>query len=309
MYSIMENFTSIVDQHAAAAILRTGEPEVVIEDGRRETYILGADLEIPEEPERSVSRGKAVNPVHHGRFPTIPYPGGKGRLAPTLVSFMPPKGRLYLEPFVGRGNVFWAAASSRLGFEKWALNDIRTAPFFEAVRDIGDTIEVPLRSREEYYRQWAAFRQRDPAAILLEPYLTFGGGGYGKGGFGGKKSANAPGYTRTMRTCHALMRSTNAQVTGLDWESLDWASLGEEDFVFFDPPYIGGDVRAYKSDIDYVQLVELLKGARFRWMLIEYGSDIYLRELGPPRWTKEVQLIALQARRGGRRTECLWTSY
>jgi site-specific DNA-adenine methylase len=41
---------------------------------------------------------------------TFPYPGGKARLAPALVAMMPQNGRLYLEPFAGRGNVFFRAA-------------------------------------------------------------------------------------------------------------------------------------------------------------------------------------------------------
>ena len=247
------------------------------------------------------------------RFPTIPYPGGKGRLAPTLVSFMPPQGRLYLEPFVGRGNVFWAVASSQLCFQQWALNDIRTAPFFQAVRSIGNTVEIPVRSREEYYRQWEAFKQGDPKAILLEPYLTFGGGGYGSAGPGGKKSANAVGYTKTMRACHSLMEATNVQVTPLDWTRLDWSALNADDFVFFDPPYIGADVRSYKSNLDYAELAHHLKTAKFRWMLTEYRHDLYLRQLGEPFFTKDTQLIAadhrLENRGKERRLECVWKNY
>jgi site-specific DNA-adenine methylase len=247
-------------------------------------------------------------------YPTIPYPGGKGRLAPILVSFMPPKGRLYLEPFAGRGNVFWAACSSRLGFQKWALNDIRTARFFEAVRTIGGTFEVPARSREEYFHQWKRFRQGDPQAILMEPYLTFAGGGYGRGGFGGKKSASALGYTETIRACHSLMLSTGVEVTSLDWTELDWSSLGTDDFVYFDPPYIGGDVRAYRQgDVSHGDLLRLLKGARFKWLLSGYDHESYIRELGQPFYAEDMQLAVTNPRIAGkgegRRVECVWRNY
>ena len=247
-------------------------------------------------------------------YPTIPYPGGKGRLAPILVSLMPPKGRLYLEPFAGRGNVFWAACSSRLGFQKWALNDIRTARFFEALRTIGGTFEVPARSREEYFHQWKMFRQCDPQTILLEPYLTFDGGGYGRGGFGGKKSASALGYTETIRACHRLMFSTGVEVTSLDWTELDWSWLGREDFVYLDPPYLGGDVRAYKQgDVNHGDLLRLLKEARFRWLLSGFGHELYIRELGQPFHAEEVQLAVTNPRIAGkgegRRVECVWRNY
>jgi len=125
----------------------------------------------------------------------IPYPGGKVRLAQTIVSFLPKRGRTYCEPFVGRGSVFFAGAS-RLQFKQWWLNDIATASFFEAILRFGDIVEVPPRSKEEYYRQWELARLGDQRAIILEPYLTFGGGGYGSGGFGGKKGASASGFTK-----------------------------------------------------------------------------------------------------------------
>ncbi len=245
-------------------------------------------------------------------LPTISYPGGKARLARTLVSLMPRQGRSYVEPFAGRGNVFWAAASSQLGFQQWELNDIRTAPFFEAVRDIGDTMEVPEKSREEYTRHREAFRRGDPKAILLEPYFTFNGDGYGRG-LQGKDGPTVAGYTRTLRACHRLLHTTNAIITDCDWTELGWSSLTPDDFVFIDPPYLGGDVRSYKeNDLDHEDLVRLLKAAKFRWMLTEYAHELYFRELGQPFFIKDMQLNAPNFRvtRGKeRRLECVWKNY
>jgi site-specific DNA-adenine methylase len=245
-------------------------------------------------------------------FPAISYPGGKARLARTLVSLMPRQGRSYVEPFAGRGNVFWAAASSQLGFRQWALNDIRTVPFFEAVRDIGDTVEVPEKSCVEYSRQREAFRRSDPKAILLEPYFTFSGDGYGRG-LQGKNGPTAAGYTRTLRACHRLLHTTKAIITGCDWTEFDWSSLTHDDFVFIDPPYLGGDVRSYKeNDLDHEDLVRLLKAAKFKWMLTEYAHELYFRELGQPFFIKDMQLNAPNFRvtRGKeRRLECVWKNY
>jgi hypothetical protein len=125
----------------------------------------------------------------------IAYPGSKVRLARTIVSLLPKHARIYCEPFAGRGSVFFAAAS-QLQFKRWWLNDMATAPFFGAVMRIGDTVEVPARTEREYYRQRELAKQGDERAIILEPYLTFGGGGYGRGGFGGKKGVSQSGYTK-----------------------------------------------------------------------------------------------------------------
>jgi site-specific DNA-adenine methylase len=164
----------------------------------------------------------------------VAYPGSKVRLAQTIVSFLPKRGRTYCEPFAGRGSVFFAVAS-QLQFSRWWLNDIATVSFFEAIRSVGSTVDVPPRSKEEYYRQWALAKQGDQRALILEPYLTFGGGGYGRGGFGNKKGANQSGYTKIIRECHSLLRTTSPRITALNWRDMGLESLTDRDVVFFDP--------------------------------------------------------------------------
>jgi site-specific DNA-adenine methylase len=100
-------------------------------------------------------------------MPRIPYPGGKARLAKQIISFLPREGRTYLEPFAGRGNLFWAAVEQGLRYERWWLNDIATAPFFKSILSHGNTIKVPPRSRREFEKQREAFKSDDPTAILL----------------------------------------------------------------------------------------------------------------------------------------------
>lgn len=241
------------------------------------------------------------------RRPTIPYPGAKGRLAPRLVEMMPAEGRTYLEPFVGRGNVFFAAASS-LNFDRWHINDISTAKFFTAMSEFGDVIKVPERTREEYERRKRLFKNNNTLSILLEPYLTFSGGGYAKAGFGGKRSANATGYTRTLRRGKELLDQTNAEITDCDWKDLDFKSLTSDDFVFLDPPYFGADVRAYTNQFDFAGMVQTLVNAKFKWMLTEYKQDFYLKAFGKPYWTKDVQL-ACDGIGTRTRTECVWRNF
>jgi site-specific DNA-adenine methylase len=242
------------------------------------------------------------------RSPTIPYPGAKGRMAPTLVSFMPREGRSYVEPFVGRGNVFWAAALN-LDFQSWGINDIATAPFFKALRKSGAKIRVPQRTREEFVRQRCRFRSGDSRAILLEPYLTFSGGGYEKGGFGGARSATADNFEITLRRCTEILQKTSAKVTNVDWTDLNLDELGSDDFVFFDPPYYGADVRAYSSTrFDYEGFVSALSRAKYRWLLTEYRQPFYVQKLGAPFFEREMQLAC--DRIGTRsRVECCWKNY
>jgi len=70
-------------------------------------------------------------------MPTIPYPGGKGRLARTIVSFLPKRGRIFVEAFCGKGNVSWAASSEALKDRGWWLNDVASGVLFMAKKLVG----------------------------------------------------------------------------------------------------------------------------------------------------------------------------
>ena len=245
--------------------------------------------------------------IAQSKAPRIPYPGAKGRLANVLVEMMPTNGNLYVEPLVGRGNVYFAAAL-KLNFKRWHINDLSTAPFFNALLKTGGNIKVPDRTKEEFEKQRLLFGRGNTKAILLEPYLTFSGGGYKKAGFGGLRSANATGYANTLKRCANIMRVTQPTITMLDWKNLGLEHLTSEDFVIFDPPYFGADVRAYSNKFDHSGMVKLLKNAKFKWMLTEYRQDIYVAEFGEPKYKKFVQL-ACDGRCDKQRTECVWTNY
>jgi site-specific DNA-adenine methylase len=245
--------------------------------------------------------------------PTIAYPGGKGRLAPEIVSFLPKYGRTYVEPFVGRGNLFWSAVSAGLKYEGWWLNDIATIPFFRAINQIGHVVDVPEHSRAEYERQREASKRGDPVAVLLEPLLTFGGGGYSCSGFRGdhRGGVSSPSYQRTLRECHRIMNETKPRLSALDWQEMKLKDLGPEDTVVLDPPYPSTDVRSY-NDVtgDYDHLVDTLLGAKFRWLLCGYVHPA-LQRLGSPCWAKDVRFLYFtdhEERKFGeeRRIECMW---
>jgi site-specific DNA-adenine methylase len=239
--------------------------------------------------------------------PAISYPGGKARMASTIVSYFPSCGNTYVEPFAGRGNVFWAAAST-LQFNSWWLNDTRTAPFFEAIQAVGNTVEIPERTRAEYERHKIAVKFGDATAIIAEPYLTHSGGGYsthGARGFGG--GPTQVGYQNTIRRCHRLLLQIRPLITSLDW-SETVQDLGEDDFAYFDPPYIGARVGSYEpADLDHEQLVTVLENAPFRWVLSEYAQDLYLSRLGQPFHTAEMRLQGAAGQ--GRAVECLWKNF
>jgi len=245
-------------------------------------------------------------------MPKIPYPGGKGRLARQIISFLPKEGRTYVEPFAGRGNLFWEAVEQGLRYRRWWLNDIATIPFFRAIQREGQTLKVPTRCRAEYERQRMASTSGDPVAILLEPYLTFSGGGYFGAGCGGDgKSNNAvssAGYEKTLRKCHAMLHEVKPRLSSLDWQDMGLEKLTEDDVVVLDPPYPNSNVRgSYSDTINYEALVDLLCRAKFRWVLCGYPHPVLCR-LGQPFWARDLQFV-LPIREDEPRTECLWANF
>jgi hypothetical protein len=90
-------------------------------------------------------------------------------------------------------------------------------------------------------------------------------------------------------------------------------SLGENDFAYFDVPYIGAKVHGYdENDIDYSDFICELKSAKYRWILSEYLHESYVEAFGPPFWTKGMQLCSTNFRIDGgkeKRVECLWRNY
>ena len=244
---------------------------------------------------------------------TIPYPGSKGRLARFIICQLPKQGRSYVEPFVGRGNLFWAATCAGLQYDKWLLNDTVTIPFFRAIKQSGHALKVPTRCRAEFERQRRSFTSGDSTAILLEPYLTFSGGGYlGAGCKGGDGKSNngvsSAGYERTLRECHKILHQTKPKLSSLDWREMGLEDLGPQDTVVFDPPYPNGNVRSYSdATVDYEALVDLLLRARFKWLLCGYAHPVLCR-LGQPFWARDVHLLCIRGEQEPR-TECLWRNF
>jgi site-specific DNA-adenine methylase len=246
----------------------------------------------------------------------IPYPGGKGRIAPQIISLLPKEGGLYLEPFAGRGNLFWAAVEQGLQYRRWWLNDIATAPFFEAIKSHGRNVRVPARSRQEFERQREAYERNDPTAILLAPHLAFSGGLYESGVKGGSGcgdddgGCSSAGFQQTLRDCHKILRRTQPKITGLDWTQLPLDKLPDDSVVIFDPPYPNARVKAYSDAIiDYEQLVDTLLRAKFRWLLCGYPHPL-LHRLGSPIWARDMQLLCVRIKAGQEeRNECVWANF
>jgi hypothetical protein len=100
---------------------------------------------------------------------SFPYYGGKTVFAAKILAKSPIReGGKCIDLCAGRCNLSFQAWGMGFKFCEWVLNDPIQAPFLRAIRDVGDKVKVPPRSKEEYERQEA------PPSVPLpvEPSLT-----------------------------------------------------------------------------------------------------------------------------------------
>ncbi len=253
-------------------------------------------------------------------IPSFSYPGGKAKLREWMVRRMPLSGRRYVEPFVGRGNVFWMAACV-LGFEEWHLNDTWTCRWFEAIQKI-DIDSIP----DELTRVMAVMsskrsvshRMEDDLSVAMEPVTTFRGGALGGGGRGGictgwRSARSLKGFKRRLLLARRILRSAQPRITALSWEDCELDLLSASDFVYLDPPYENtADGTFFHNTVIHADLLKYLTDAPHLWMLSGCESDLYRQHLGAPEASKIQRMTMEHSPQKGRskmRTECIWTNY
>ena len=216
------------------------------------------------------------------RTPTFKMHGSKSRLAPWVVGHFP-KFRRLIEPFAGRGNIFFRACGD-CSFEDVLLNDLSTHPFLEALRDYsGDWAFVDEGVLDK--KVWEKWKTSPPSheRALAESYVARFGNTFSQGAaLAGGDSRNRHSRKNTilrMQRGGELLREKNAQITGLDWaEFLLGLKLDSEDLVYLDPPYDVPQAVHYKN-IDQDHFLEVAKSLSCQVYISGYTSERYEKAL------------------------------
>lgn len=237
--------------------------------------------------------------------PAFRHMGGKARLRKWLVSHFPDgDSGLYLEPFAGKGNVYYEARR-RLRYDRWALSDINAEFLFSVLRaDLDSLPEAVDRSDFETWKN-----NKRLIATLIEPRITFAGKGYGHG-FSGSSGTHVgysgPQYRRVCEAARVLLQDVDIQQ--LSWEqALD---VFRPSFVYLDPPYYGTNA-SYKN-IDHGALIQRLNGATFDWALSGYRNSLYDTKLDFRCRFEYERNSEIKSSNSGKREaviETLWTNY
>lgn len=248
--------------------------------------------------------------------PSFWYPGGKSRIREWLVSRMPLSGGKYVEPFAGRGSVFWLAVHM-LDFREWWLNDPWTARWFEAIQRV-DLQSIPSHLTRKFalhmYKEAMKNRDHNDLAVAIEGKVMFGGGP-GKSISGHWKiQPSMSGLIGRLKVARSILKQIQVRVTGKDWRECGLEKLGGSDFVYLDPPYLGCTPGIYMAgELDHGELLRYLREAPFLWMLSGYMSPLYTRLLGEPYAARNKNVFLGLHSAGNpthrKRLECIWTNY
>jgi len=247
-------------------------------------------------------------------IPRFAYQGGKGKLAKDIIRLLPMSGKRFIEPFAGRGNVYFHVAQ-RLDYKEFWLNDHYMYRFLEALQhSMHDGMEwtVPERAEtnKEFYdflkqmaekrvkkekpgapigmdrryrpvslpngkKAWAV--EQYPPLFVIECFLSRDGGTFDSDMRSptDTKGVSAKGFMKNIRLAYEIMNRTQPRITYYDYKDV-LVECGPDDVVYLDPPYKDRNVSAYPNDtLNHGEMIEILLRARFKWVLSEYEHPIY----------------------------------
>lgn len=214
------------------------------------------------------------------KIPSFSRMGAKTKMRNILYDIFPKQGGIYFEPFVGAGGSFLMSCIL-LDFVDFLGSDID--PFLLAIRDVDINLipdYVENRQEWEYYKN-----NRSLVSLVLEPVITFSGLGYGSMGLIGKSPRYKTSsffyqgvkYRSRIQDAQSILKQKFVTLIQSNFLDFDYSLFTWDDFVYFDPPYLGTSL-AYPQ-IDHNKLISILNNAEFKWCISSYPNSLYLENL------------------------------
>jgi DNA adenine methylase len=243
--------------------------------------------------------GLEVDSMTGVRRSFLRYHGGKWRIAPWIISYMP-RHRIYIELFGGGGSVL--LRKPRSYSELYNDLDGEIVNLFRVARDHGAALIEKLYltpyARDEFIEAYNA--TPDPVEqarrTLTRAFMGFGSAAATQGksikgqnpltGFRSntKRAGTAPAHD--WASYPEALKAVIERLRGVVIENRDALDIipahdSEKTFFYADPPYLpsvrdyGTDYQHEMTDEDHVKLAEALKDVKGAVMVSGYHSDLY----------------------------------
>jgi DNA adenine methylase len=216
----------------------------------------------------------------------ISYYGGKQKLLSTILPLIP-KHKMYVEPFIGGGAIFFAKEASHIEVindtNKELINfyNILQNRFVELQKMVAVTLHCRTLHRDaqvvyefphlfdEIKRAWAIWvLSTQSFSAMLD------------GSFGYDKTDNTTTKKitnkRSQFTEHYAVRLQNVQVECADALYIIGSRDTVDSFFYIDPPYFNSDCGHYNgySEQDFENLLSLLTKIKGKFLLSSYPSPV-----------------------------------
>lgn len=235
-----------------------------------------------------------------------------------------PAHRLYCEPFLGGGAVFWSKKPS----EVEVLNDLNGSVVnfyqickteFSALRTL---ITATPHSREMHRKAELALKYPEMHSSLIRAWAfyvqttqSFGAQLFTGWGYERKsKSTSLNLYNKRSKFIKSLQQRLNlVQIECNDALKVIASRDSVDSFFYLDPPYFNSDCGHYAgyTENDYRRLLELLTTIKGRFLLSSYPSELLSQFIDKNAWSVKTvdSKVAVSNKVNKTKTEVLIANY
>jgi DNA adenine methylase len=213
----------------------------------------------------------------------LSYYGGKQQIAARILSLIP-EHRIYCEPFLGGGAVFFAKEPSQVEI----INDTNgeLINFYEALQRDYSALEkeivISLHSRKQHHQAQVIYDNPEMFDRIKRAWAVWmlANASYGcmlDGGFGFDRIGTTSKKLKNKRIQFSLdyaVRLQQAQIECCDALRIIKSRDTAETFFYLDPPYVGYDQGHYDgyTQEDFDALLQLLEKIQGKFLLSSFRN-------------------------------------